>query len=440
MELCVVGTGYVGLVLGPSLADLGHRVVCVDKDAEKIQQLEAGQVPIYEPGLDEVIARGRQVGRLSFSTDLAGTVAKSEVVFIAVGTPPADDGSADLSGVFAVAEQVARNMSRPTTVVIKSTVPVGTADRVREKMAVEAKFSYDVVSNPEFLAEGTAVDDFARPDRIVVGYKDQASKQVMDRLYAPLVRTGRPILHMDNRSAEMSKYAANAMLATRITFMNEIANLCEGAGADVDMVRRVVGSDSRIGPRFLFPGCGYGGSCFPKDVTALVQTGEQFGVKLEIAKSVHDVNERQKHVLGRKLVEMWGQDWSSRRVAVWGLAFKPRTDDVREAPSLVFVHEALSRGAVVTAYDPEAVDQAKKLLGHKVAYVRDPMSALQGADALVIPTDWNEFRSPDFRVMAELKRGRLIIEGRNLYDPEEVVAAGFSYRCIGRPPRDPSPS
>jgi len=438
VELCVVGTGYVGLVLGPSLADLGHRVVCVDKDADKIRQLEEGQVPIYEPGLDEVIARGRQVGRLSFSTDLAQAVAKSEVVFIAVGTPPSPDGSADLSGVFAVADEIGRHMSRPTTTVIKSTVPVGTADRVRERMAPLARHAFDVVSNPEFLAEGTAVDDFARPDRIVVGYKDPASRQVMDRLYAPLVRTGRPILHMDNRSAEMSKYAANAMLATRITFMNDIANLCEAAEADVDMVRRVVGSDTRIGPRFLFPGCGYGGSCFPKDVTALSQTGEQFGVRLEVVHAVNQVNERQKLVLGKKLVGEWGPDWSGKRIAVWGLAFKPRTDDVREAPSLVFIEEALSRGASVMAYDPEAVDQTKKILGHRVAYARDPMSALHGAEVLVIPTDWNEFRSPDFRVMAELMKGRLIIDGRNLYDPEEVVAAGFSYRCIGRPPRDPS--
>ena len=437
MKLSVVGTGYVGLVTGACLADLGHHVICVDKDPRKLAALEAGEIPIYEPGLDEVVARGRNGGRLSFTGDLAGTVRKSEVVFIAVGTPPAADGSADLSGVFAVAEAIAEAASSPLTLVIKSTVPVGTADRVRQRIVGRSSHPIDVVSNPEFLAEGTAVDDFMRPDRIVVGHEGAHTAAVMDRLYAPLVRTGRPILHMDNRSAEMSKYAANAMLATRITFMNEVANLCEAIGADVEMVRRVVAGDQRIGPRFLFPGCGYGGSCFPKDVQAFVRTGDDAGYTLRIATSVHEVNEAQKKVLARKLVAVFGEDWSGRTIALWGLSFKPRTDDVREAPSLVFAEEALSRGAIVVAYDPEAVEQARLVLGDRVRYAADPMSAVEGADALVIPTDWTEFRSPDFAALSRAMRGRVIIDGRNLYDPEEVAHAGFDYRCIGRPTRPP---
>jgi UDPglucose 6-dehydrogenase len=437
VDICVVGTGYVGLVAGPCLADLGHHVVCVDKDESKIAQLLEGVIPIYEPGLEEVVERAVKVGRLRFTTDLAGAVAASEVVFVAVGTPPAADGSADLSGVFAVAEAVAGAMARRTTIVIKSTVPVGTADAVRRRVTERAKHPFDVVSNPEFLAEGTALDDFMKPDRIVVGYKDGASASVMDRIYAPLVRTGRPILHMDNRSAEMSKYASNAMLATRITFMNDVANLCDAVGADVEMVRRVVAGDTRIGARYLFPGAGYGGSCFPKDVQAFVQTGVSAGYLPEIAETVHRVNERQKAVLAKKLAAVLGDDWKGKHVAVWGLAFKARTDDIREAPSLVFVEEALKRGATVTVYDPEAMGPTKKILGDRVAYAADPISALDGADALVIPTDWNEFRSPDFAEMAGRMKGRVIVDGRNLYDPAEVAKAGFVYRCIGRPPADP---
>jgi UDPglucose 6-dehydrogenase len=443
VQLCVVGTGYVGLVAGACLADLGHHVVCIDNDPEKLARLDAGKLPIYEPGLEEIVLRGRQHGRLSFTSDLAAAVAVAEVAFIAVGTPAADDGSADLSGVFAVADAIGRAMAHPTTVVIKSTVPVGTADRVRKRLldaalaAEHTAHAFDVVSNPEFLAEGTAVDDFNKPDRIVVGYRDEISGAVMDRIYAPLVRTGRPILHMDNRSAEMAKYAANAMLAARITFMNEIANLCDAVGADVERVRRVVGSDTRLGSRFLFPGCGYGGSCFPKDVQALAHLGDEAGYPMTIAPRIHEVNERQKRVLSEKLAKELGSDWSGKRIAVWGVAFKPRTDDVREAPALTFVEDALQRGASVVVYDPEALEQARKVLGDRVDYAGDPNAALDGADALVIPTDWNEFRSPDFAAMAARMRGRVIVDGRNLYEPAEVAVAGFHYHCIGRPKQLP---
>jgi UDPglucose 6-dehydrogenase len=433
MDLCVVGTGYVGLVVGACLADFGHHVTCVDSNAAKVAHLESGGIPIFEPGLDDVVDRNRERGRLKFTTDLAAAVAGADVHFIAVGTPSSDDGSADLSGVFAVAAAIGRNLVRRGTIVTKSTVPVGTADKVRAIVAESTTQPFDVVSNPEFLAEGTAVDDFTRPDRIVVGYGDPASGPVMDRLYAPLVRTGRPIHHMDNRSAEMSKYASNAMLATRITFMNELANLCERVGADIDAVRRVVGGDSRIGSRFLFPGCGYGGSCFPKDVQALAFTAQEADFPLRIVSMVHQVNEDQKKVLAAKLRAVLGDDWSGRRVAVWGLAFKPRTDDVREAPALVFAEEALARGAEVVAFDPEAMDQTREHLGDRIGYADDALTAIDGADALVIPTDWNAFRSPDFDEVRERMRGRVIIDGRNLYDPKEMAELGFVYHCIGRP-------
>ena len=433
MDLCVVGTGYVGLVVGACLADFGHRVVCVDKDESKIRIIEDGGLPIFEPGLDEVVARNRSAGRLSFTTDLGAAVRAAEVHFIAVGTPPAEDGSADLSGVLAVASAIGSHLDRPGIVVIKSTVPVGTADQVRARIRENTDQDFDVVSNPEFLAEGTAVQDFCKPDRIVVGYANPGSGETMDRMYAPLVRTGKPLFHMDNRSAEMSKYASNAMLATRITFMNELANMCEHVGADVDAIRRVVGSDSRIGARFLFPGCGYGGSCFPKDVQALAHTAEKAGYPLRLVGSVHDVNERQKHVLAAKVRQDLGDDWSGKRIAVWGLAFKPRTDDIREAPALVFIAEALERGATVVAFDPEAMDQTRLELGDRIAYADDAMSCATGADALVIPTDWNAFRSPNFAALRERMAGNVVVDGRNLYDPSEMAAVGFSYRCIGRP-------
>jgi UDPglucose 6-dehydrogenase len=433
MELCVVGTGYVGLVVGACMADFGHHVTCADTDASKIRTLEAGGIPIFEPGLDEVVERNVRAGRLRFSTDVAASVRGAEVHFIAVGTPPAADGSADLTYVLGVARTIGANMARASRVVIKSTVPIGTSDKVRAILAETAAYPFDVVSNPEFLAEGTAIEDFCKPDRIVVGYADPSSADVMNRLYGPLVRTGRPIYHMDNRSAEMAKYAANAMLATRITFMNELANLCEHLGADVDAVRKVVGSDTRIGPRFLFPGCGYGGSCFPKDVQALVHTAAAVGYPLRVASTVHAVNEVQKGVLAAKVRSLIGDDWSGRTIAVWGVAFKPRTDDIREAPALVFIDEALERGARVVAHDPEASEPTMKLYGDRIGWSDTPMPALDGADVLVIPTDWNEFRSPDFADMARRMKHRFIVDGRNLYEPALMASLGFHYLCIGRP-------
>lgn len=433
MELCVVGTGYVGLVAGACLADLGHHVVAVDSDKGKVERLEAGHCPIHEPGLPEVLHRVREGHRLSFTWDLAVAMAKVDVAFIAVGTPSSRDGSADLAGVNAVFDQTISVLTRPTVVVVKSTVPPGTADALRERARGRTTHLVDVVSNPEFLAEGTAVDDFTRPDRIVVGARTEAAHAIMDRIYAPLVRTGRPLLHMDNRSAEMAKYAANAMLAARITMMNEIANLCDGVGADVEMVRRVVGGDQRLGSRYLFPGCGYGGSCFPKDVQALAYLGRTHDVPMKMTLAVHDVNERQKSLLAAKVADLLGPDWTGRHLALWGLAFKSRTDDVRDAPSLVFVAEALRRGATVTAYDPEAMTQARAVLGDSITYAPDSQTCLDGADALVIPTDWNEFRSPDFAELFRRMRTHNIVDGRNLFDPKEVAQAGFRYRCIGRP-------
>ncbi len=433
MELCVVGTGYVGLVAGACLADLGHHVTAVDSDEKKVERLSAGECPIHEPGLLEVLHRVREGRRLSFTTNLAAAVAKADVAFIAVGTPSSRDGSADLSGVTAVFDETIAALARPTIVVVKSTVPPGTADALRERASGRTTHLVDVVSNPEFLAEGTAVDDFTRPDRIVVGTRSAAAQAAMDRIYAPLVRTGRPLLHMDNRSAEMAKYAANAMLAARITLMNEIANLCDGFGADVEMVRRVVGGDQRLGSRYLFPGCGYGGSCFPKDVQALAYLGRTHDVPMRMTNAVHEVNEAQKELLGEKTVQLLGADWTGLHLAVWGLAFKSRTDDVRDAPSLVFIAEALRRGATVAAYDPEAIGQARAVLGEAIRYAPDSLTCVDGADALIIPTDWNEFRSPDFAELSRRMRSHNIVDGRNLFDPKEVAQAGFRYRCIGRP-------
>lgn len=433
MNLCVVGTGYVGLVVGTCLADFGHHVVCVDKDNAKVDLLNSGGIPIFEPGLDDVISRCVDAGRLRFTTRLPEAVQGAEVIFIAVGTPAAEDGSADLRGVLAVASAIGEDITEGTVVIIKSTVPVGTADRARAAVAAKTDVGFDVVSNPEFLAEGTALEDFSKPDRIVVGYAKESSGAVMERLYAPLVRTGRPIIHMSNRSAEVSKYASNAMLATRITFMNELANFCDTVGADVDEVRKVVGSDSRIGSRFLFPGCGYGGSCFPKDVQALSSTSSENGYEFKIVDQVHKVNEQQKLVLSSKVRSVLGDDWSGKTIAVWGLAFKPHTDDVREAPALVFIKEALTRGASIVAHDPEAMETTRAIIGDDIAYVDAPMTAIKGADVLVIPTDWNSFRSPNFEQMASVMRGNLIVDGRNLYSPPEMAERGFDYHCIGRP-------
>ena len=437
MRICVVGTGYVGLVCGTCLADQGFQVTCVDRDADKIEGLKAGRLPIYEPGLEDILRRAVRRGVLEFTTDGAAAIAAAEVVYIAVGTPSASDGSADMRAVYAVAELIGQSMSGPTTVVIKSTVPVGTADAVRERVAAGTTHEFDVVSNPEFLKEGAAVDDFTHPDRIVVGCRSPASVKVMQTLYAGLVRTGRPIVFMDNRSAELTKYASNALLATKISFMNELARLCEAAGADVEAVRLGVGSDSRIGPRFLFPGAGYGGSCFPKDIRALRHQARDLGVELEIPAAVESVNEAQKHLVADKVITRFGSDLQGRTFCVWGLAFKPRTDDVREAPALVVIRRLLDAGASLQVYDPEAIDEARAELrgvpgAERVAYKESRVAAAQGADALILMTEWSEFRNPDFTGLAIALREQVIFDGRNIYPPEVVVEAGFEYHGIGR--------
>ncbi len=433
MQICVVGTGYVGLVVGVCMADLGFSVICADRDPEKIDLLKGGGVPIYEPGLQPILARGMREGRLQFTLDAAGAIAQSDVVYIAVGTPGLPDGSADISGVLAVAGLIAQNMTRRTLVVIKSTVPVGTADEVRARIQQDAEHSFDVVSNPEFLKEGAAVDDFSRPDRIVVGCATEWAAERMRTLYAGLVRSGRPIFIMDNRSAEITKYASNAMLATKISFMNELSRVCEAVGADIELVRRGVGSDTRIGPRFLFAGAGYGGSCFPKDVRALVDFADSAGVPLKIARAVEAVNAAQKTVLAAKVVARFGEDLTGRHFAIWGLAFKPQTDDMREAPSLVLIEELLERGATVAAYDPEAAETAHAVLGDRIRYARDAADALSGACALVLMTEWNEFRNPDPGMLVERLSDRVLFDGRNIYDPERMRTAGLEYLAIGRP-------
>ncbi|GDX82550.1 UDP-glucose 6-dehydrogenase [Deltaproteobacteria bacterium] len=433
MNISVVGTGYVGLVVGVCMADLGHSVTCVDSDEAKISALLAGNVPIYEPGLDQILERTVREGRLRFTRDLQAGLHHSRIVFVAVGTPSAPDGSADLSGVFAVAGQVAQQADGPVTLIIKSTVPVGTADRVRAHVTGMTEHAVEVVSNPEFLKEGAAIDDFMRPDRIVCGVASPEAQKLMENLYAPLVRTGKPILFMDNRSAELCKYTANAFLATKISFINEIAALCDLVGADVDAVRRGAGSDSRIGQRFFFPGAGYGGSCFPKDVRALVDTAKQYGMEMKVVRAVEEVNEAQKHRLADLVIGRFGADLTGKRFALWGLSFKPETDDMREAPSLTVIDRLLSAGATVVAYDPEASHEARRMLGDRIEFATRPMDAVQGADAVLLVTEWNEFRSPDLQALAAALRTPVLIDGRNIYNPADVRAAGLEYRCIGRP-------
>ncbi|HEX8724925.1 MAG TPA: UDP-glucose/GDP-mannose dehydrogenase family protein [Gemmatimonadaceae bacterium] len=432
MNITVVGSGYVGLVVGACLAETGNSVVCADVDGGKVERLQRNVLPIYEPGLDAYVARNQQAGRLRFSADVGASIADTDVVFIAVGTPPDEDGSADLRHVLDVAAQIGKHMTRELVVVTKSTVPVGTAAKVSAAIAAHAQLPYHMCSNPEFLKEGAAVDDFMKPDRVVIGVETDHARSVMAELYAPFVRTGKPIIFMDIPSAEMTKYAANAMLATRISFMNEIANLCERVGANVDLVRKGIGSDERIGPAFLFPGPGYGGSCFPKDVKALVHTGQEFASPLAILEAVENVNDRQKHRLFEKLAAMLGGQLRGARVAVWGLAFKPNTDDMREAPALVLIEALLAAGAQVTAHDPVAVDEARRRIGDRIAYADTGYAALDGRDALVVVTDWNEYRHPDFaRIKKALKRP-IVVDGRNLYDPAKMRALGFEYASIGR--------
>ena len=432
MNITVVGTGYVGLVAGACLAETGSQVVCADVDQAKIDGLKKNVLPIYEPGLDSLVERNQAQGRLTFTTDVAAAVASAEVVFIAVGTPPDEDGSADLRHVLAVAETIGKNQKRELVVVTKSTVPVGTADKVQAAVALHAKLPFHVVSNPEFLKEGAAVDDFMKPDRVVLGVDSDFARSVMAELYAPFVRTGKPIIFMDVPSAEMTKYAANAMLATRISFMNEIANLCEKVGANVDLVRKGIGSDARIGPSFLFPGPGYGGSCFPKDVKALMRTSDDVGAPMLVLQAVEDANDKQKHRLYQKLSGVMGASLKGARIAIWGLAFKAQTDDMRESPALTLIEELLAAGATVVAHDPAAMHEAERRLGKTVTFSQTNYDALNGADALVVVTDWNEYRFPDFaRIKTALKKP-VVIDGRNLYDPAKMQALGFTYRSLGR--------
>jgi UDPglucose 6-dehydrogenase len=434
MKLCVIGTGYVGLVAGTCFAESGNDVICVDIDHRKITELRQGKVPIYEPGLEELIRRNTADGRLQFTTDLTVAVKQSMVCFIAVGTPADTDGSADVRMVLQAATDVARAMPGYRVIVIKSTVPVGTADRVWETMAAHTDHPFDVISNPEFLKEGAAVEDFLKPDRVVIGGSSERALSLLKELYAPFVRTENPILVMDNRSAEMTKYAANAFLATRISFINEVANLCEKVGADVAEVRRGIGFDRRIGHYFLFPGVGYGGSCFPKDVRAVIRTAEENGGDFSLLKVVEAINERQKRLLVEKVHARFGADLRGRKFAIWGLSFKPRTDDMREAPSLVIVEALLAAGAEVAVHDPEALTRAREFFGERISYHRVNYDALVGADALLIVTEWNEFRRPDFDRMRALMKSPIIFDGRNLYEPAVMQQEGFSYYPIGRAP------
>jgi UDPglucose 6-dehydrogenase len=433
VNITVVGSGYVGLVVGACLAETGNDVICADVDARKIERLKQNELPIYEPGLDAYVERNQRDGRLSFTTDVAWAVGEADVVFIAVGTPPDEDGSADLRHVLAVAQIIGSSMRRETVVVTKSTVPVGTAAKVAEAVAKQSKFPFHMVSNPEFLKEGAAVDDFMKPDRVVLGVESDMARSVMAELYAPFVRTGRPIIFMDIPSAELTKYAANAMLATRISFMNEIANLCEKVGADVDLVRRGIGSDERIGPSFLFPGPGYGGSCFPKDVQALSRTARERGADLAILEAVEAVNSKQKHRVAEKVEQALGKSMKGARVAVWGLAFKANTDDMRESPALTVIADLLERGATVVAHDPVAMPEAKHRLGTTVQFAESSYDALRDADALAVVTDWNEYRHPDFERMRTLLRRPVIVDGRNLYNAARMQQLGFEYYSIGRP-------
>ncbi len=437
MKIAIVGTGYVGLVTGTCFAEMGVEVFCVDIDRQKIENLRNGVVPIYEPGLEEMVIRNYEVGRLHFTTDLTEVLDQVEIVFSAVGTPPDEDGSADLKYVLDVARTIGRAMNKYLLVVTKSTVPVGTARRIRQTIADEldrrgVTIDFDIASNPEFLKEGAAVKDFMHPDRIVVGVESDRAKKLMEKLYHPFMLNNFRIIYMDIPSAEMTKYAANAMLATRISFMNDMANLCEIIGADVNMVRKGIGSDTRIGSSFLYAGCGYGGSCFPKDVKALISTAAEHGYPMRILKAVEDVNEEQKTILFRKLSAHFGGDLRGRKVAMWGLAFKPETDDMREAPSLVLIDRLLEAGCEVMAYDPVAIPEARRRIGDRIAYANNIYETVEGADVLMVVTEWKEFRLPAWARIRSLMKTPLILDGRNIYNIAEIEEAGFTYHCIGR--------
>ncbi len=432
MKLAIVGTGYVGLVTGTCLADTGNDVICVDIDKEKVDKLRNNVMPIYEPDLDIFFERNVQEGRLKFTTNLEEAVNHAEIIFLALPTPPGEDGSADLSYILGVADELGKIIKDYKIIVNKSTVPVGTAEKVRAAISKNTKADFDVVSNPEFLREGLAVDDFMKPDRIVIGTKSEKARKLMEQLFAPFVRQGNPIVFMDERSSELTKYASNSYLATRITFMNEIANICEKIGADVDLVRIGMGNDTRIGKRFLFPGIGYGGSCFPKDVCALHKSAKEIGYNFDILDSVMRVNENQKTIIVPKIKSFFKNNLKGKKIALWGLAFKPDTDDIREAPALYIINKLLEEGVTITAYDPEAMDNVRKLLGDKIEFVHDHYEALKDADALVIATEWSVFRTPDFKKVADNLKSKVIFDGRNLYDLNQMENLGFYYSSIGR--------
>jgi len=432
MKITVIGTGYVGLVTGTCFAETGNKVTCVDIDKAKVDKLTSGQITIYEPGLEKIFLRNTKEGRLVFTTNLEDVLEASEIIFLALPTPPGADGSADLKYVLGVADQMGKLMKGYKVVVNKSTVPVGTADKVREAIAKNYKGEFDVVSNPEFLREGVAVEDFMKPDRVVIGTKSEQAKKVMTELYAPFVRQGNPLIFMDERSSELTKYAANSFLATKISFMNEIAQLCERMGADVDMVRRGIGSDDRIGKRFLFPGIGYGGSCFPKDVQALVKSSNEVNYEFEILKAVEKVNALQKLHLVNKINTYLKNDLQGKKIALWGLAFKPNTDDIRDAPAIDMINALTAAGAIITAYDPEAMPNVKNKIGDKIKYASNQYEALAGADILVIATEWSEFRTPDFEIIEKELPSKVIFDGRNLFDVAKMKEMGYHYESIGR--------
>ncbi len=431
-KIAVVGTGYVGLVTGTCFAETGNQVVCIDIDATKVDKMRNGIIPIFEPELDTLFHRNVKANRLTFTTSLEDGIVDAEIIFLALPTPPGEDGSADLSYILGVAEQLGKIMKEYKVIVDKSTVPVGTAEKVHNAIAKNATIEFAVVSNPEFLREGFAVSDFLKPDRVVIGTSDERAKKIMETLYKPFVRQGNPIYFMDEKSAELTKYAANSFLATKITFMNEVANFCELVGADVDKVRIGIGSDSRIGKRFLFPGIGYGGSCFPKDVQALVKSGKEKHFNFEILDAVMRVNENQKTVLFPRIKNFFRGNLKDKKIAIWGLAFKPDTDDIREAPALYMIEELIKAGAQITAYDPEAMVNVQKLIGNNISFATDEYKVLDGADALLICTEWGVFRNPDFKKMKELMNDSVIFDGRNLYETEEMINQGFYYASIGR--------
>ena len=432
MKITVIGTGYVGLVAGACLADMGNEVICIDNNIEKLQQLEKGIIPIYEPGLEELVKSNVKENRLTFSSNINDAVKKSLVCFIAVGTPQDEDGSADLQYVFAVARDIAKSMNGYKVIVDKSTVPVGTADKVTEIIKQYTNHEFDVVSNPEFLKQGNAVDDFLSPDRVVIGSNSEKATKIMQEIYSPFLRTANRIVLMDVKSAEMTKYAANSFLATKVSFMNEIANLCELVGADAEMVRVGMATDTRIGNRFLFPGVGYGGSCFPKDVKALINTGKEYGCEMYLAGVVDKINKRQRQYFINKILKQFGENLTGKTFAIWGLAFKPKTNDLREAPSITVINALLERGAKIKAFDPKAIETAKLYFGNKIEYAKSSYDAVENTDALILLTEWNEFRRPDFSKLKELLKNPIIFDGRNQYDEKRLEEKGFIYFGIGK--------